>query len=107
MLSRCYGTCFSLRIVKKADFIYIIQCAGRHNDYVVKTDRNQITRLSENRKKEDQPMFQHFRSCEEFNYELDLYSLADIFSDSRTVDHMEHVYNSANGNCKILDSCNN
>ena len=36
-----------------------------------------------------------------------LNSLADIFLDTRTVDHMEHVYNSVNGNCKILDSCNN
>ena len=52
-------------------------------------------------------MFQHFRSCEEFNYKLNLYSLADIFLDARTVDHMEHVYNGVIDNCKILDSCNN
>ena len=52
-------------------------------------------------------MFQYFRSCEEFNYKLNLYSLADIFSDTRTVDHMEQVYNSVIDNCKILDTCNN
>ena len=78
-----------------------------HNDYVNKTDRNLITRLSEHGKKEDQPMFQHFRSCEEFNYKLNLYSLADIFSHTKTVDHIEHVYNSVMDNCKILESCHN
>ena len=81
---------------QKANVIYIIQCPGCHNDYVDKTDRNLITRLSEHGKKEDQRMFQHFRSCEEFNYKLNLYSLADIFSDTRTVNFS-----------KILESCNN
>ena len=79
---------------QKANVIYIIQCLGCQNDYVGKTDRNLITRLSEHGKKEDQPMFQHFRSCEEFNYKLNLCSLGDIFSDTRTVDHREHVCNS-------------
>ena len=91
----------------KANVICIIQCPGCHNDYVGKTDRNLTTRLSEHGKKENQPMFQHFQSCEEFNYKLNLYSLADIFSDTRTVDHIEHVYNSVIDNCKILESCNN
>ena len=40
-------------------------------------------------------MFQHFRSCEEFNFKLSIYSLADIFSDTGAVDSMEHVYYSA------------
>ena len=52
-------------------------------------------------------MFQHFQSCEEFNCKLNLYSLTYIFSDTRTVDPMELVYNSVIDNCKILDSCNN
>ena len=30
-----------------------------------------------------------------------------MFSDTRTVDLMEHVYNSVIDNCNILDSCNN
>ena len=30
-------------------------------------------------------MFQHFWSCEEFNYKLNRYSLADIFPDTGTV----------------------
>ena len=77
---------------------------GCHNDYVGKTDSNLITRLSEHGKKEDRPMFQHFRSCEEFNYKLNLYSLnLHSFSDTRTIDHIEYVYNSV----KILESCNN
>ena len=81
---------------------------GWHNDYVGKTDSNLITRLSEHGKKEDQPMFQHFRSCEEFNYKLNLYSLnLYSFSDTRTIDHIEYVYNSVIDNCKILESCNN
>ena len=80
---------------QKANVIYIIQCLGCHNDYVGKMDKNLITRLSEHEKKEDQPMFQHFQSCEEINYKLNFYSLADISSDTRTVDHIEHVYNSA------------
>ena len=57
---------------QKANVIHIIQCPGYHNDYVGKTDRNLISRLSEYGKKEDQPMFHHFRSCEEFNYKLNL-----------------------------------
>ena len=52
-------------------------------------------------------MFQHFRSCEKFNYKLNLYSLSDIFLDNSAVDHIEHVYSSVIDNCKILESCNN
>ena len=92
---------------QKANVIYIIQCPGCHNDYISKTDRNLITRLSEHGKKEDQPMVQHFRSCEKFNYKLNLYRLTDVFSDTSTLDHIEHVYNSVIDNCKILESCNN
>ena len=58
------------------------------NNHVDKMDKNLITRLSEHGKKEDQPIFYHFRSCEEFNYKLNLYTLADIFSDTRTVDYI-------------------
>ena len=47
-------------------------------------------------------MFQHVLSCEEFNHRLTLCSLADIFSDTRTTDHTEHVYNSVIDNCKQL-----
>ena len=53
---------------QKANAIYIIQCSGCHNYYIGKTDRNLIARLSEQWKKEDQLMFQHFQSSEEFNY---------------------------------------
>ena len=45
--------------------------------------------------------------CEEFNYRLNLHSLAEILSDSGKIDHMEHVYDSVIDNCKVLDSCNN
>ena len=96
-----------IRWNQKANVIYIIQCPDCHNDSVGKTDRNIITRLSEHWKKEGQPMFQHFRSCEKFNYKLNPNSLADIFSDSSAVDHVEHVYNSVIDNCKILESCKN
>ena len=87
--------------------IYTIQCPGCHNDYAGKTDRNLITRLSEHGQREDQPMFQHLKSCEAFHYKLNLFSMADLFSDYQTVDHLEHVYNSVIDNCKILDSCTN
>ena len=83
--------------------LYIIQCPGCNNNYVGKTDRNLITRSSEHGKKEDQPMFQTFGPCEDFNYKLNLYSLAGIFSDTRTV---EQVYNSVD-NREILESCKN
>lgn len=39
-------------------------------------------------KKEGQSMLQHFWSDEQFNYKLNLYSLADIFSDYDRVDHL-------------------
>ena len=84
-----------LRWNQLANVIYIIQCPGCHKDYVGKTNKNLVARLSENGKKQDQPMFQHFWSCEEFNFKLSIYSLADIFSDTGTVDSMEHVYYSA------------
>ena len=92
---------------EKANAISIIQCPCCHNVYVGKMDRNLITRLSEHGKKEDQRMFHHFRSCEKFYSKLNLYSQADIFSDTSTVDQIEHVYNSVTDNCKILESCNN
>ena len=50
---------------QKAIVIYINQYPGCHKDYVAKTDRNLITRLSKQGKKEDQSMFQHFLSCEQ------------------------------------------
>ena len=93
-----------LSLNHKTNNIYIIQCLGCHNDYAGKRDKNAIIRLLEHGKKEDQPMFQHFRFCEEFNYKLSLYILAYIFSDTRTVDYMEYVYNSSTDNCKILES---
>ena len=92
---------------QKANVIYIIQCSGCHNDNVDKTDRNLITTLPEHMKMEYQPRFQHFQSCENFSYKLNLYSLADTFSDTSTVNLIEHVYNSANDNFKILKPCNN
>ena len=61
-----------IRWNQKAKVIYIIQCPGCQNDYVGKTDRNLVTRLSDHGRKKDQPMFQHFRSCEKFNYKLNL-----------------------------------
>ena len=64
---------------QKANVIYMIQCPCCHNVYVGKMDRKLITRLSEHGKKEDQRMFQHFRSCEKFYSKLNLYSQADIF----------------------------
>ena len=70
-------------------------------------DRILVTRLSEHEKKKDQSMFQHFWSSEKFSYTLNVYLLADIFSGTSTVDHIEHVYNSVTENCKILESCNN
>ena len=83
---------------QKENAKYIIQCPVCHNDYVGKTDKNIITRLSEHGKKEDQ---------QKLNYKLNLYSVADIFTDTSTIDHIEHVYNSAINNCKILKSCSN
>ena len=44
---------------EKTNVIYIIQCRGCHHDYVGKTDKKLISRLSEHGKKEDQ--------SEEFN----------------------------------------
>ena len=51
-----------------------------------------MTTLLDHGEKEDQLMFQHVLSCEEFNLKLILNGLADIFSGTRTTDHMEHVY---------------
>ena len=53
------------------------------------------------------PWSNNFWSRKKFNYKLNLYGLADIFSDTSTIDHIEHVYNSVIDNCKILESCNN
>ena len=88
---------------EQRQIITLIQCPVCHNDYVGKTDRDLITKLSEHGKNEYQPMFQHFWSCEKFNYILNLYSPADIFADTRTVDHIGHVYYSVIDNCKILE----
>ena len=92
---------------RKANVMCIIQCPGCHKDYVSKTDRKLTTRLSKHGKKEGQIMLHHLWSCEEFNYRLNLYILADIFSDTRTVDHMGHLYDSVVDSCKVLTSCKN
>lgn len=51
-------------------------------------------------------MFQYFASYEEFNYKLNNYSLADVFSGNETVDHLKHVFTIVIDNCKIVGSCN-
>ena len=58
------------------------------------------------RKRNINPFSNIFGLVEEFNYKLNLYSLVDMFLDTMTVYHMEHVYNSVIDNCKFLDSCN-
>ena len=83
---------------QKANVINIIQCPGCQNDFVSRMDRILVTRLSEHEKKKDQSMFQHFWSSEKFSYTLNVYLLADIFSGTSTVDHIEHVYNSVTEN---------
>ena len=45
-------------------------------------------------------MFEHFRFCEEFNYKLNLYRLAD----NGTVDHLENFNYKFIDNCKFLNS---
>ena len=47
--------------------MYINQFFGCHNDNIGKMDRNLVTRLLEDGKKEDQPMFQDSWSYEKFN----------------------------------------
>ena len=51
-------------------------------------------------------MFQNFWSDQEFDCKSNLDSLAEISSDTTTVDHMEHVCNGVTDSCKILDFCN-
>ena len=46
-----------------------------------------LVKRTQRGKKKDQPMFQYFRSCKTFNYKLNFYKLAGIFSDTSTVDH--------------------
>ena len=70
-----WGSCYKLRqtllqigaAITKCGNYYKLRHNSFHNDYVGKKDRNLIIRLSEYEKKENQPMFQHFRSCEKFN----------------------------------------
>ena len=44
---------------QKSNVVYSIGCSGCGNNYVGKTDRCAITRMSEHATRADQPMFQH------------------------------------------------
>ena len=41
-------------------------------------------------KRKIDPFSNIFQFCEEFNYKLNFYSLADFLSDNGTVDYLEH-----------------
>ena len=90
---------------QKANATYVIQCPDCRSNHVGETNTNLMPRLSEHRRKDDQIMFQHFRFYEEFNYRLNHYSSADFFSGNETVNHLEYVFTSVIGNCKIEDFC--
>ena len=69
----CFITCYetkktamfcsandSIPIRQKANVIYKVTFPDCNEDYVGKTYRNLVTRLSEHASREDQPMYQHY-----------------------------------------------
>ena len=88
--------CFALPKIKfqhiKSNLVNSIRCPGCGDEYVGKTDRCVITRMSEHATRADQPMFQHLAYCEKFLETLSLYMLPDINTGANIVDLLAHFH---------------
>ena len=92
---------------QKSNVVYSIRCPGCGDEYVGKTDRCVITRMSEHATRADQPMFQHLVHCEKFLETLSLYKLPDIDTGANIVDLLAHISTAVYDHWKILDTNKN
>ena len=103
--------CFALPKIKfqhiKSNLVNSIRCPGCGDEYVGKTDRCVITRMSEHATRADQPMFQHLVHCEKFLETLSLYKLPDIDTGANIVDLLAHISTAVYDHWKILDTNKN
>ena len=88
---------------QKCDVIYNIKCPGCGENYIGKTDCCFGTRMHEQGNKPDQPMFNHLRECEEFNYIITLNALPDIITDNdASVVKRAYINEAVKSNSKVL-----
>ena len=103
--------CFALPKIKfqhiKSNLVNSIRCPGCGDEYVGKTDRCVITRMSEHATRADQPMFQHLVHCEKFLETLSLYKLPDINTGANIVHLLAHIFTAVYDHWKILDTNKN
>ena len=92
---------------QKSNVVYSIGYSGCGNNYVGKTDRCAITRMSEHAARADQPMFQHLVCWERFLETLSLYKLPDIDTGATIVDLLAHISTAVYDHWKILDTNKN
>ena len=92
---------------QKSNIVYSIRCSGCCNEYVVKSDRCVITRMSEHAARGGQPIFQHLVRWEKFLETLSLYKLPDIDTEANIVDLLAHISTGIYDHWKILDTNKN
>ena len=77
------------------------------HEYIGKTDRCVITRISKHATRTDQPMFQHLVHCEKFLETLSLYKLPDINTGANIVHLLAHISTAVYDQWKMLDTNKN
>ena len=112
----CFITCYEIKktamfcsakdnilIHQKANVIYKVTCPGCNEDYIVKTNRNLVTRLNEYASCEDQLKYQHLSKCRQFAH-IGLHRLPNTDALTTEINNKQHFVNTVNSNFCVLDT---
>ena len=92
---------------QKNNVIYQIQCPGCHKFYIGKTACCAEKRMYEHAEKVDQPMFQHFEKCSEFQQTVGLFALPDVDTSAEPICPKNHYASAVLNNYKVLKTVHN
>ena len=87
--------------------IYQIQCPGCQKFYIGKTACCAEKRMYEHAEKIDQPMFQHFEKCSEFQQTVGLFALPDVDTSAEPICPKNHYASAVLNNYKVLKTVHN
>ena len=92
---------------QKNNVIYQIQCPGCEEFYIGKTTCCAEKRMHEHAQKPDQPMFQHFEKCAQFQHTIGLMNLADIDSEEESLSPRDYYVPMILANYKVVRTVHN
>ena len=90
---------------QKNHVVYKIKCPACGGCYVGKTDCCFGVRMQEHGTKQEQPMYEHIKNCDAFEYVAQLNALPDLLNDIPSkVEKKEHILETVINNSSILKS---